>query len=460
MKLRVQPVSVVGLLLLGMVLVIAAAGCGRSGQQVEYRCPMHPEVVSTSPGDCPVCGMKLVAATLSPAPKEEAPARPAIYVCPMHPEVTSPEPGRCPSCGMKLVRMEKTPGTASAGSAPAGHASVVVPAAKRQMLGITTGDVVMRHFTRHIRAAARIVADESRLFRVTAPSDGFVDKLFVLGVGDTVRKGEPLLQLYNIEALNALRRDLFNLRRGDNAPPGQDPNLLARRTDPSWLPYEILMQRVRRWGLSDDQIKTFSESPNDLKVLVIYATVGGSIAEKSVITGQRLQEGEQLFVLADLSRIWAEADLLASDAPLVQVGSTVDIQAPALPGRSFQGRLAALAPFLDAQTRTQRARIDLANRDGVLRPGLPAIATVAVDLGERLAVPSSSILRTGERAYAFRLDEGERLVPVAVRVGIVDGDYVEVLDGLAAGDHVVTSATFLVDSESAMAAALQAVSER
>jgi Cu(I)/Ag(I) efflux system membrane fusion protein len=461
MKLGIQRACLVGVCLLAIVLVVATVGCGGASGQVEYRCPMHPEVVSTRPGDCPVCGMKLVSVTPGGAAKEGEHAQKALYVCPMDPEVTSPEPGKCPKCGMKLVLAKSTTGAADESHAPAGLAPVTVPAARREMLGMTTGEVAMHRFTHHIRAAARIVADESRLFRVTTPAEGWVDKLYVQGVGDFVQKGGPLLELYNIDALNAMRRDLSGLAHFGGLTPNQvkEEELYVRqKVDPTWQPYDYLLQRLRRWGLSDDQIKTLSQSPADLKRLVIYALTGGFIAEKSVITGQRLQAGDQVFVLADLSRVWAEADLSASDGPLIRPGMTVEIQAPALPGRSFSGHVAAIAPFLDAQTRTQRVRVDLPNPNAVLRPGLPAVAILMVDLGERVAVASSALLRTGERAYAFRVADGDRLVPVAVRAGVTDGDFVEVLEGLAAGDRVVTSATFLVDSESAMAAALKAVS--
>ncbi len=441
-----------------------AAGAAGHAEHAVYVCPMHPEVVSDHPGSCSICGMALVARDEGPPPA----AGHAVYTCPMHPEVTSAEPGRCPKCGMALVPREGPAAGAADLEPPPGLAAVEVPAEKRRLLGMTTGTVATHRFVRHVRAAARIVPDEGRLFRITAPVAGWLDTLYVQGEGDAVHVGQPLARLYNVDALRDLRSDLYYMGQGSSAQPMPDPNLvLARRFDQTQLAYPqsllatpLLLQRVQRWGFSEAQIKTYSKDPLKLNDLFIYATASGSVAEKSVIPGQSVQAGDQLMVVADLSRVWAEVDLLASDAPYIPVGTTLEIEAPALPGRVFPGRLTAVAPFLDPETRTQRVRVELNNPEQLLRPGLPAVALLTAELGEHLAIPSGAVLRTGERAYAFRLDAGDRIEPVTVQTGISDGAFVEVLSGLAAGDRVVTSATFLIDSESAMAGALQAVSER
>ena len=448
----------------GMALVARDAGPEPpSAGHAAYTCPMHPEIAAVHPGDCPICGMHLVPRDKAPAADAADHARTAVYTCPMHPGVTSPGPGSCPKCGMELV-----PRKDAAAGPPPGLAAVDVPAAKRELLGMTTGRVAIHRFVRHIRAAARITPDEGRLFRITAPVAGWVDRLYVQGEGDVVHVGEPLARLYNVDALRDLRSDLYYLGQGDSTQPMPDPNLvLARRFDQTQLAYPqsllatpLLLQRVQRWGFSQEQIRTYSKDPVKLNDLFVYATASGSVAEKSVIPGQSVQAGDQLMVVADLSRVWADVDLLASDSPYVPVGADVEIEAPALAGRVFPGRLTAVAPFLDPETRTQRVRVELKNPGELLRPGLPAVAMLTADIGEHLAVPAGAILRTGRQTYAFRLDAGDRIEPVTVQTGISDDGFVQVLAGLAAGDRVVTSATFLIDSESAMAGALQAVSGR
>ncbi|HPS80162.1 MAG TPA: heavy metal-binding domain-containing protein, partial [Thermoanaerobaculaceae bacterium] len=194
--------------------------------------------------------MKLVKVAQAAEPaatmKEPAP----LYVCPMHPEVTSSKPSNCPICGMALVERQGAPNAPAGQQGIEGLANVTVPAAKRQMLGMTTGEVVTRDFTRRIRAAARIAVDESRLFRLTIPAEGWADKVFVQGVGDAVRKGQPLLELYSIEALSALRRDLATLGRASSLGTVPDANTALRGSaDAAGQTFEFIRDRVRRWGL-------------------------------------------------------------------------------------------------------------------------------------------------------------------------------------------------------------------
>lgn len=430
-----------------LVLLAVTASCG-GGQRsaAVYRCPMHPEVVAERPGDCSVCGMRLVATATEDG---GAAARPAeqpgvLYVCPMHPAVTSPKPAECPICGMDLERVERREAEGQlAGDAPSGLAPIVVSAAKRQLLGLTSGRVETRLFTRRIRAAGRVVADETRVLRMTSPADGWVDSLWVRGVGDVVKAGQKLIEIYSPDAIIAVRRDLGIAGREG----------ITQQT----------RERLLRWGLTEEQIRTFGEvdaSGTFNRRLVLHAIASGLVAEKAVVPGQRLLAGDLILTLVDLSRVWVEADLTTTDAALVRIGATADIEAPLLASHPVQGKVTALLPYLDGRTRTQRVRIELANPDLVLRPELPVTVVLLADLGSRLAVPAGAVLRTGDTSYAFRLADGDRLVPVKVRTGIADSEYVEVLSGLAADDMVVTSATFLIDSESAMAAALQAATER
>jgi len=177
-----------------------------------------------------------------------------------------------------------------------------------------------------------------------------------------------------------------------------------------------------------------------------------------VLPGQRFVAGEPLFVVADLSHVWAEIDFFESDIPFVRTGMPAVVTFSYWAGKEFRGKVALLNPFLDPQTRTLKARVEIPNPAFELRPEMFGTAKLRVDLGERLFVPEGAVMRTGERNYAFRAGDGDRLEPVEVKLGArADGTW-EVLGGLKEGDRVVASANFLVDSESALKSALSAVS--
>lgn len=377
-------------------------------------------------------------------PRKDAPAavakKAAVYVCPMHPQQTSDKPADCPVCGMKLVLPEQDDAAAKSptSSSPAGLVPVRVSEESRRQMGLTFGTVERREVKREIRIPARIVPDQARVHRISSPTDGWADKIWANGVGERVKKDGPLIEVY--------------------ASDWKDLALVAREASS-----ELARERLRRWGISDAQIDKILAGGGNVRALRIFtlsSPADGFIAEKTVLPGQRFNAGDPLFLVADLSQVWAEVDFFESDIPYVKQGMPVSISFPYWPGKEFTGKVALLSPFLDPQTRTLKARIEIPNPKFELRPEMFGTARLAVDLGRPLVVPEGAVMRTGERSYAFRAGEGDRIDPVEVKVGTrADGAWV-VLEGLNEGDRVVSSANFLIDSESALKAALQAVTGR
>jgi membrane fusion protein, copper/silver efflux system len=362
------------------------------------------------------------------------------YHCPMHPTIIQDKPGDCPICGMKLEPFqEQEPNSVlpQAGSTVTGRAVISLTPESRQRMGLTLGTVEMRELTQDIRTSARITADETKLYRVTTKVEGWVDKLMVGVTGQSVAKGDALLTIYSPQLVSAEREYLAAVQSGNKT-------LVASAR-----------QRLELWDISAEQVARLEQSGEVTNTLTLYAPAGGFVIEKQVLAGQRIMPGDSLMVIADLSSVWADADVYESDLPYVKLGMPIEVTLPYWPDKAFQGKVSFVAPRLDPQTRTIRVRLDIPNSDLLLKPDMYGDAKLHFPLGRRLAAPHGAVMRTGQHTYAFR-DAGDgKLMPVEVKVGARSGDYFEVLSGLAENDHVVTSANFLVDSESSMRAALE-----
>lgn len=438
-------VPVVVFTVIALLLVTPACRGGKSKAAVSerYTCPMHPTYIADRPGSCPICGMDLV--KVSGTPAVTAHTVKELYTCPMHPDIHSESPGSCPICGMFLEKV-KTESPTLPGRSP-----VEISPAAGQAMHLRLATVELRRLQREIRTSARISVDETRLHRVTAKIDGYIEKLHVDVTGQTVRRGQPLLTLYSPELLSAQQEFLSALSAAERLQGSTDAHV---REDGARL-VAAARRRLQLWDIDDTQIRRLEESRSAGRTMTLAAPAGGIVLNKAVLAGQMIRAGEELLVIADLSRVWAEADLYETDLPFVHTGMHAQILLPGRNDPPLTGRVEFLSPVLDGQTRTLRARLTLANPGGALKPEMYVEARLLLDLGQRLAVPEGAVLNDGRRAYVFVGEGAERLRPVEVRPGVRAGGYIEILSGVRAGDRVAAAGNFLVDSESSLKAAFQ-----
>jgi Cu(I)/Ag(I) efflux system membrane fusion protein len=362
------------------------------------------------------------------------------YTCSMHPSVKQKAPGTCPICGMDLIPVTKEQQE---------QGVVMIDEARRQLIGVRTAPVVEAPMRSVFRAVGQVAYDEAALADVNLKVHGWITKLYVNQTGQRVGKGQTLFTMYSPELYNAEQDFLLCIQgaaasasAGDSGP--QRMQLLARAS----------RQRLHLLGLTDAQIDSIAENGKPSEDLAIPSPASGFVIEKNVVEGAAVDAGMRLYRIAALTKVWVEADVYESDLSHVRVGQNARVTLDYVPGRFYDARVAYIYPYLDPKARTGRVRIELANKDLDLRPGMYANVELAADLGTRLQVPAAAVVYTGPRRLVF-VDLGEgRFRPKEVKVGIEANGSYEVLAGLHAGDVVATSGVFLIAAEARISTAV------
>ncbi|MAA73249.1 MAG: efflux transporter periplasmic adaptor subunit [Salinisphaeraceae bacterium] len=350
----------------------------------------------------------------------------AYYTCSMHPSVKEAGPGQCPICSMNLQPVTNEQIQSGV---------VTIDARRRQLIGVETGKARMRDVTKTIRAVGQVDYDERRMSNVTLKFDAWIGELKADYVGTQVEQGQVLFTVYSPELLSAQQEYLETRQR-----------LASRGPDDSLV--RAARKRLMLWDISPAQVRAIERRGEAYEYLPIYAPKSGTVVEKMVNEGSHMKTGDMLLRIADLSTVWVDAEVYEADLPLIENGMTAEVSLPYGPDQRYQAKVDYIYPYLEGKTRTARIRLVLDNPDGALKPDMYAEVKLQADLGRRLMVPEGAVLVAGESRVVFKdLGEDGKLKPVRVKTGQrVDG-FVEITEGLDAGDKIITSGNFLIASE-------------
>ena len=322
--------------------------------------------------------------------------------------------------------------------------TVQISPERQQLIGVRIGTVEKRPLQKVIRTNGRVEFDEKRLATISPKIGGWIEELYVDFTGAPVKKGAPLLTLYSPELVSTQEEYLAALRARQELAASPYPEVAASGN----ALVESARRRLRLWDISEEQIRELEQTGQVRKSLTLYSPYSGIVLEKMAFKGMRVEPGMALYKLADLTVVWLIADIYEYELPLIRLGQQASINLSYLPGEAFTGKAVFIYPYLDAQTRTARVRFEFANPRGTLKPEMYAGVEITIRLGDKVAVPEGAIIDTGIRKVAIVEKGAGYFEPRDVKLGTKAGDYYEVLDGLKVGERVVTSANFLIDSES------------
>mgnify|MGYP001564630467 CR=1 FL=1 len=369
----------------------------------------------------------------APESKSQSPGRKVLYWHdPMVPQQKFDKPGKSPFMSMDLVPVYADDKGSESG--------VAVSARARQSLGIRTAVAEVSELRQDVSAVGYVQADERRMARAEVRTAGWIEKLHVRAVNEPVRAGQTLAEIYSPE-LHAAQEEYLLARRMAKQSVADEPLARAAR------------RRLEALGISASDIRRSENSDQASRRIALLAPISGVVSELTVREGAMVQAGTPAFTLTDLSSVWISVEVPEALAAVLRRGQKADASIQMLPGKIFEGRIDYIYPDLNLQTRTVKARIALANPGLALKPGMFAQVSLGAAARKALTVPAEAVIHTGTRTVIIVAD-GERFQPATVRTGAHTDGRIEILSGLKAGERVVSSGQFLIDSEASLRGAL------
>ncbi len=406
-----------------------------------WTCGMHPQVVQDHPGNCPICGMKLVPKQ-GTGTKSNGGRKILYYRSPMDPSITSPTPMKDPM-GMDFVPVYEDEASA--------EGVVTIDPAVVQNINVKTDKVVNKQLPSVVVTNGILTTNETKDYFVTTRVNGWIEKLYINYTGQKVKRGDKLMDIYSPELVAAQQELLTAL--------SYKKSLFTVNTQDVLTSGDLMIKNAIR------KLQLLEVSPSDIDELIrtkelktyvtLYAKTNGTVISKDILEGQSVTPGMPLLKIADLSTLWLTADIYEYELSKIALGSPADIRFNFMPGKVFKGKISFIYPTIEPKTRTAKIRIDLPNQNGLLKPAMFANVTIyGRDLGIKPVVPENAVIRSGQKDIVIVALGNGKFKPQEVILGGYSQGYYQVLSGLTEGMEIVTSAQFLIDSESNLRAAV------
>lgn len=401
-----------------------------------YSCGMHPNIIESEAGTCPICGMNLtpIKGSGSKSSSKSSGEKKIIYWrAPMNPNEVYDAPGKS-QMGMDLVPVYEDEGGAAG--------VVTVDGSVLQSMNVKMEFVKSENLSSTIYTNGTLETDERKEFALTTKFDGWIEKLYVNYTGQKVRKGQKLVKIYSPKLVAAQQELLTALSYGS--------------ASSSSTMLENAKRKLELFDITKKDIEKIISSRKINKYMTLYAPFNGTVLSKNVLDGEMVKAGKEIIKIADLSNLWLKADIYESELEKISIGSKAEVNFSYNPDKTFNGKVTFIYPTVNPKTRTITVRIDIKNNNNKLKPSMFAnVILKGKDIGKVPTVPETAVLRSGKRNIVILSLGDGKFKPVDVKLGLYADGFYQVLSGLKENDAIVSSGQFMIDSESSLRSAVK-----